>query len=294
MEGIFGPQQPIPGQTPGIGGEMSPIPGGPEMSPIPPSGDLTVFGNPQQPGFLSRAGSWIKENPLLAAGAGLAVAGTLGGSPEEAQRPPRPGGNFSVWIPGYDYNRQQHSLQPPADYFTYGQTGSTQPGEFQFFDPNTIGQPSAAAGTGSGGGGRFDDDRLRKMMSSISAMGAGKFADGGHSRGNGSGRDDTIEAMLSDGEYVMDAETVSMLGDGSNDEGAARLDQMREELRKHKGQNLAKGKFSADARRPMEYLKKGGSPRRMRKPRARYMSRGGALSNEGLFQEMARVARGER
>ena len=40
--------------------------------------------------------------------------------------------------------------------------------------------------------------------------------------------------MLSDGEYVMDAETVSALGDGSNDAGAKRLDEMRERLRAHK------------------------------------------------------------
>lgn len=84
------------------------------------------------------------------------------------------------------------------------------------------------------------------------------FAGAGYARGAGSGRDDTIEALLSDGEYVMDAETVAMLGDGSNDEGARRLDEMREELRRHKGKNLSKGKFSHDAKRPMQYLKKGG------------------------------------
>jgi len=33
-------------------------------------------------------------------------------------------------------------------------------------------------------------------------------------KGSGSGRDDTINARLSDGEYVMDAETVALLGDG--------------------------------------------------------------------------------
>lgn len=74
-------------------------------------------------------------------------------------------------------------------------------------------------------------------------------------RGSGSGRDDTINARLSDGEYVMDAETVAMLGDGSTDAGAARLDAMREQLRKHKGKTLAKGKFSPNAKSPLAYLK---------------------------------------
>jgi hypothetical protein len=74
-------------------------------------------------------------------------------------------------------------------------------------------------------------------------------------RGAGSGRSDTINAKLSDGEYVMDAETVAMLGDGSSKAGAQRLDKMREELRAHKGKALAKGKFSPNAKSPLSYLK---------------------------------------
>jgi len=74
-------------------------------------------------------------------------------------------------------------------------------------------------------------------------------------RGGGSGRDDTINARLSDGEYVMDAETVAMLGDGSTDEGARRLDDMRSQLRKHKGKTMARGKFSPNAKSPLAYLK---------------------------------------
>lgn len=74
-------------------------------------------------------------------------------------------------------------------------------------------------------------------------------------RGAGSGRADTIDAKLSDGEYVMDAETVAMLGDGSNQEGANRLDAMRQNIRSHKGKALAKGKFSPNAKSPLAYLK---------------------------------------
>ena len=74
-------------------------------------------------------------------------------------------------------------------------------------------------------------------------------------RGAGSGRDDTINARLSDGEYVMDAETVAMLGDGSSEDGARKLDSMRSQLRKHKGKTLAKGEFSPNAKSPLTYLK---------------------------------------
>ena len=75
--------------------------------------------------------------------------------------------------------------------------------------------------------------------------------------GPGTGRSDDIPAVLSDGEYVIDAETVALLGDGSSKAGAKKLDQMRVNIRKHKGRNLAKGKFSVNAKAPERYLSGG-------------------------------------
>jgi hypothetical protein len=72
--------------------------------------------------------------------------------------------------------------------------------------------------------------------------------------GAGTGRSDDIPAVLSDGEYVMDAETVALLGDGSSKAGAEKLDQLRVNLRRHKGANLAKGRFSVNAKSPEKYL----------------------------------------
>ena len=76
-------------------------------------------------------------------------------------------------------------------------------------------------------------------------------------RGPGTGRSDSIPAALSDGEYVMDAETVALLGDGSSKAGAKKLDAMRGNLRKHKGRSLAKGRFSVNAKAPEAYLSGG-------------------------------------
>jgi hypothetical protein len=92
------------------------------------------------------------------------------------------------------------------------------------------------------------------------APGPVHFAEGGGAfavRGPGTGRSDEIPALLSDGEYVIDAETVALLGDGSSEAGAERLDQMRMAVRKHKGQQLAKGNFSPDAKAPEHYLRGG-------------------------------------
>lgn len=84
-----------------------------------------------------------------------------------------------------------------------------------------------------------------------------RMAEGGLAslvRGGGSGRADTVPAKLSHGEYVFDAETVAMIGDGSSEEGARRLDKMRANVRKHKGKKLAKGKISPNAKAPEKYL----------------------------------------
>lgn len=87
------------------------------------------------------------------------------------------------------------------------------------------------------------------------------YAEGGASpdaegpvAGPGTGRSDDIDARLSDGEYVIDAETVALLGDGSTAAGAEALDRMREAIRMHKGAALSKGKFSPAARSPLDYL----------------------------------------
>jgi hypothetical protein len=82
-----------------------------------------------------------------------------------------------------------------------------------------------------------------------------RFARGGFAvEGAGDGRDDKIPALLSDGEYVIDAETVALLGNGSNKAGAELLDSFRVKVRKQKGKKLARGKFSDNAKRPEHYL----------------------------------------
>jgi hypothetical protein len=84
------------------------------------------------------------------------------------------------------------------------------------------------------------------------------FRKGGFAvEGMGTGRSDEIPAMLSDGEYIMDAETVALLGDGSSKAGAAKLDKFRANVRQHKGKSLAKGKFSVNAKAPERYLSGG-------------------------------------
>lgn len=92
--------------------------------------------------------------------------------------------------------------------------------------------------------------------------GGGYYAGGGPNRGGAlgllrggtGGQDDSINASISDGEYVMDAETVSMLGDGNTEAGAAKLDEMRQNLRSHK-RSASPKKIAPKAKGALNYLK---------------------------------------
>lgn len=79
-------------------------------------------------------------------------------------------------------------------------------------------------------------------------------ARGGYLQGGTPGQSDKIPAMLSDGEFVMDADTVSALGDGNNAAGASALDQMRRNIRKHK-RSAPVNKIPPKAKKPEQYFK---------------------------------------
>ena len=74
--------------------------------------------------------------------------------------------------------------------------------------------------------------------------------------GPGTGQSDDIPTMLSDGEYVIDADTVAALGDGSSKAGAQALDKMRMAIRKHK-RSAPADKIPPKAKSPLEYLNMG-------------------------------------
>jgi hypothetical protein len=128
--------------------------------------------------------------------------------------------------PGTSANRTQRN--PQTDWNTYGERP-----ELSFFDD----VPQRMA---HGGALPAEHDVAPRQSFAV--------------KGDGDGRSDSIPAALSDGEYVVDAETVSLLGNGSNKAGAHQLDQFRVNLRKHKGAELAKGRFSVNAKNPQAYM----------------------------------------
>lgn len=81
----------------------------------------------------------------------------------------------------------------------------------------------------------FGEDALKDLTDSLSSM-------GGRIRGAGGGLDDLIpgtiegrkEVRLADGEFVVPADVVSHLGDGSSDHGVRKLTEMMDRIRKEK------------------------------------------------------------
>lgn len=184
-------------------------------------------------GLLGGAGGGQGNRGVIPAGLGSGVNPVFSGG---LPRPTLPGASTG-FAP-----RDPATLRPQTaqDWYRYGY-GPEQ----SFFNYVPQGQPNTSrAFTGYAEGGDV-------------VGGLGMATESFVVNGPGTGRSDEIPAMLSDGEYVIDAETVALLGDGSSKAGADILDQFRVNVRKDKGRKLARGEFSADAKRPEQYLKGG-------------------------------------
>jgi len=173
---------------------------------------------------------------IQAASAGRKGAPTGGGLPTG-------GGGAGGALPKYTFQRT--ALKPDIDYYTYG----TRP-EVPFF-ADTMTGPGSAPDTSI----LPPKDRPPVFaMGGLAHGGSSEEAEGRYVEGPGSGRDDKIPALLSDGEYVIDAETLALLGDGSTKEGARKMDAFRANIRKHKGRALSRGRISPDAKSPNKYM----------------------------------------
>lgn len=175
-------------------------------------------------------------NKLLGGGGGGGFAGYKGG------------------IPSYTASRQMLPI-PTTTTNAAGQTTPRRPGQggIQYFSPMTYGTPAAPPqntetvadggliGYGTGG---------------IASLGG--YSDGGRLlKGPGDGTSDSIPATigvnkkparLADGEFVVDARTVSELGNGSTDAGAKKLYAMMNRVhsarkKAKRGQNTKADKY---------------------------------------------------
>ena len=72
-------------------------------------------------------------------------------------------------------------------------------------------------------------------------------------KGPGDGTSDSVPAMLANGEFVIPADVVSKLGNGSNDAGANVLDKFLVSVRKH-AQNHNPNKLPPKSKGALAYL----------------------------------------
>jgi hypothetical protein len=182
-------------------------------------------------------------------GGGGGVPGSQAVNPIFSAKLPTPGAGGAFKVGGLDYttppatDAYRYAMGPAMD-IPAGMDLSRATSPYAGYGPGTLGEETFKRITGMAHGGSMGYAR-------------GSSRDSFAVEGPGTGRSDDIPAVLSDGEYVIDAETVALLGDGSSKAGAKKLDEMRVKVRKHKGRNLAKGKFSVNAKRPEKYLSGG-------------------------------------
>ncbi len=108
--------------------------------------------------------------------------------------------------------------------------------------------PSSGSPLGLKGGGKVENRNSAPHIPEFITGKTGHYVDG-----KGDGQSDDIPAMLADGEYVFDADTVSALGNGSSKAGAQLLDHFRESLREHK--RSAPTDKIPPAASPLQYMK---------------------------------------
>lgn len=151
-----------------------------------------------------------------------------------------------------------------SDYFAYGQErdidsilgGDIVSGVFDSMDGSVF--PRMKSGglvPAFRSGGYPMNNEIRGPLTLAAGKVRKDYRQGDAVSGPGDGQSDDIPAMLADGEFVMPADVVAALGNGSNKAGADKLYEMmhsiRREHRKGKPQDLPK-----PAKSPLQYIKR--------------------------------------
>jgi hypothetical protein len=129
----------------------------------------------------------------------------------------------------------------------YATGGSIQSGGIRDLYGTPDNQPTISPGLSGFGLGRLNDLASEQAMTQAQTLG---YADGGYLDGKGDGMSDSIPATiegkqaarLADGEFVIPADVVSHLGNGSSKAGSKRLYAMLDKVRHARTGNKKQGK----------------------------------------------------
>jgi hypothetical protein len=133
-------------------------------------------------------------------------------------------------------------MTPEPSYYTYGTAINPRQIMQQLAQDNYTDTEFANGGYAQGG------------LHVPTVEGRHDYRAGSRVSGDGDGQSDDIPAMLADGEYVFDADTVAQLGNGSTKAGSDLLDKFREEIRTHK-RSAPVDKIPPPSKSPLQYLK---------------------------------------
>jgi hypothetical protein len=143
-------------------------------------------------------------------------------NPQPAQQPPQ------EMPPQAAQNQQQMAFSQPVQALPLGMPQGAPQGQNMGMAKPPQQNPMQTGPQGLKSGG------LPAWSNVPMTAGRLNFRHGAPVHGAGDGQSDDIPAMLADGEYVIDAETVAQIGNGSTKAGAQALDKFRENIRAHK------------------------------------------------------------
>ena len=160
-------------------------------------------------------------------------------------------------------NQTQLSMiqMPPVPEFAEG--GSSTPAAYDYSATPTALTPTLTKRknldyilTGLGGAnitvrGHADGGEIEQEDHNATFFSPGGLANT-YVQGDGDGTSDSVKAMLANGEFVIPADVVSDLGNGSNEAGASVLDQFLKSIREHKQSNGVE--LPPDSKGPLAYL----------------------------------------
>lgn len=188
---------------------------------VPQTGFMDIFkSTPGGPGLGQRIGNYIVQNPQSAQMSGAGLANTMFNQPD-----------FSAPSNEYDGPLKRFRFNPSTYRPAFAEGGITD------IDLGSTATLSATPVTMMARGGGIAD--------------LGGYSDGGRLlKGPGDGMSDSIPARigrrqparLADGEFVVPADVVSHLGNGSTDAGAKQLYDMMDKVRRARTGNKKQGR----------------------------------------------------
>jgi len=122
---------------------------------------------------------------------------------------------------------------------------------FKYFDPAAVG--NSLFSNSPMPMGRAEGGEVQEHNPEFFSEGGLGSMENRYVKGQGDGTSDSIPAMLANGEFVIPADVVSSLGNGSNDSGAAVLDEFLKTIRQHKTKAGKKG-LPPDSKGALGYL----------------------------------------